>query len=125
MIQATKLIWRLDFNVSYVYLDKRGTALNAMQNTVKDFWDVVADGTVHSSYTGTTTREDYFRGISVEPNSLNGELEWTSGLDLSRVLKDESFRGTDKVLREVLKVFDIKSVGRSGWLTNLLPFSNS
>ena len=54
--QIIKLIWRLDFAISYAYLDKRGSALNAMTNTVPNFWDTVGDGTVHLSYVGATTK---------------------------------------------------------------------
>lgn len=114
MTKIVRLIWRLDFVVSYAYLDQRGTALDAMSNTIENFWEVLADGTVHSSFVGSTTKEGSFRNISVEPNSLNGELEWTSGIDLSRVLRDEAFRGSDKIVRELLKTFALKSVLRAG-----------
>ena len=91
MAQIIRMFWRLDFGVSYPYLNKRGSALNAMTNTVTDFWEVVADGTIHSSYVGSTKDSHLYRNISVEPNSLNGDLQWVSGIDLSNVFKDEVF----------------------------------
>jgi tetratricopeptide (TPR) repeat protein len=75
--QIIKLIWRLDFDVSYAYLDKRGSALNAMSNTVPNFWDTVGDGTVHSSYVGTATKSGALGNIGFAHMSLGqlGEAE--------------------------------------------------
>jgi len=112
--QIIKVIWRLDFNVSYTYLDKRGSALNALSNTVPNFWEIVGDGTVHLSYVGSTTKNDINRTISLEPTSLNGDIEWLAGTALDRFLSDESFRGIDRIVRELLKVCEIRSLGRAG-----------
>jgi hypothetical protein len=112
--QIIKMIWRLDFQVSYAYLDKRGSALNAMTNTVPNFWDTIGDGSVHLSYVGTTTKPGVARCISAEPSSLNGDLEWRAGTALDRFLNDESFRGTDKIIRELVRVFDVRTVARAG-----------
>ena len=114
MAQIIRMIWRLDYEVSYAYLDKRGAALNAMSNTVEKFWESLGDGTVHSSYVGNTTKEGSSRFISLEPNSLNGDIEWTAGTELKSVLRDPSFRGTNSVVNELLKVCDIRSVVRAG-----------
>jgi hypothetical protein len=50
MAQIVKLIWRLDYGVSYAYIDKRGAALNILSNTVEKFWDVVGDGQIPMSF---------------------------------------------------------------------------
>jgi hypothetical protein len=98
MAQIVRLVWRLDYEVSYSYLDNRGAALKALKDTIEKFWKVVGDGTVNLSFAGTTDEDGVFRRISLEPTSLNGGIEWRSGTALEGVLRDESFRGTDKVV---------------------------
>jgi hypothetical protein len=112
--RVIRLLWRLDYTASYVYLDKRGAALNALTNTVPNFWDTVADGTIHASYLGTSTKDNVFRFISLEPNSLNGEMQWSSGTDMKSVLQEGPFRSTNNVVREILKVCDIRVLARAG-----------
>ncbi len=87
-----------------------------MQCTVPRFWDSVGDGALHSSYVGTAAKSGTARFISVEPNSLNGDLEWHTGTAWERFLADESFRGIDKVVRELTRVCEIKTLARAGLL---------
>src|SRR4051812_16010257 len=50
MARVIRLLWRLDFDVSYPYLDKRGSALQILNGTVEDFWTTVAPGTLPLSF---------------------------------------------------------------------------
>jgi hypothetical protein len=114
MAQIIKLLWRLDYGVSYAYLDRRGTALDALANTASNFWDTMADGAVHASYVGMTSRDGKSRMISLEPNSLNGHIEWSSGTGLASVFRDDSFRTIDRIVRELARICEIKTVARLG-----------
>jgi hypothetical protein len=114
MAQIIKLIWRLDYPISYAYLDKRGAALNILTNTVEKFWDVIGDGQVNMSFVARTDKDDCFRTFSLETNNINGSIEWRTGIDLNRALQDASFRAVDRIVREHLKLFEIKALARAG-----------
>jgi hypothetical protein len=114
MAQIVKLIWRLDYPVSYAYLDSRGTALNILSNTVENFWDVLGDGQANMSFLARTNKDDRFRTLSIEPTIISGAIEWGSGIELDRALQDASFRGVDRIVRELLKLFEVKALLRAG-----------
>jgi hypothetical protein len=114
MATAIKLVWRLDYGVSFAYLDSRGAALNALSNTVEKFWQVVGDGPTNMGFAARADRDGKFRTFSLEPTNMSGAIEWPSGIDLDRVLQDESFRGVDRIVRELLRICEVKSLSRAG-----------
>src|ERR1700720_2390624 len=114
MAQIVRLLWRLDYAASYAYLDKRGSALRAITETVKDFWSNVGFAQIPASFAGNYADPRVFRTISLELNSLNGSIEWSSGIDADQVLSDDAFRGTDKIVRELLRLCEIKAMTRAG-----------
>jgi|SRR6516165_6947320 hypothetical protein len=113
MPQAIKLIWRLDYDVSYAYLDRRGSAL-ATLNVEANLWEKVGEGAVSMSFVARTENEGHMRNISVEPTCLNGAIEWRQGTELKKVLEDRSFRGTNRVVEELAKVCEIRMLKRAG-----------
>ena len=114
MSRVVKLIWRLDFKPSYAYIDNRGTALNLLSNTVKDFWATVGDGMQHMSFVARTDNEKAFRTMSIEPTNINGSIEWADTIELKQALQTDEFKSVDKIAKEMLKLFEIKSVVRAG-----------
>lgn len=109
-----KLLWRLDYSASYAYLDKRGSALNILSETVDGFWQNVGLGAIPTSLAANYGDARVYRNISLELYSMNGSIEWTSGIDAERVLTDDAFRGTDKIVRELLRLCDIRIMTRVG-----------
>jgi hypothetical protein len=114
MAKIIKLIWRLDYPVSYAYIDGRGRALKAISETVADFWDKSGDGALHMSFAARHTTEDTLRTLSLDPTCLNGTFEWRCGTELSSVLRSEQFRAVDRIARELLKTAEIRKVVRAG-----------
>lgn len=114
MAKIIKLIWRLDYKVSYAYIDARGTALRAISESVDRFWEVVGDGVLQMSFAARHADEETLRTLSLETTSMNGSLEWRCGIDLARALSSEQFRGIDRITKEMLKVCQIRSVVRAG-----------
>jgi hypothetical protein len=115
MPRVTRLLWRLDYVTSYAYLDKRGSALRAIFDTEQGFWNSVGIGTaVPASFVAQNADSVGQRFLSLEPTSLNGSVEWFAGIDIGNVLRDEAFRGTNKVVQEVLRVCEIRVMTRAG-----------
>jgi hypothetical protein len=114
MAKIVKLIWRLDYPVSYSYIDARGRALKVIRETVDGFWKSVGDGALHMSFIARHAMEDSLRMLSLETNCLNGAFEWQCGTELSSVLRSEQFRGVDRIARELLKIAEVRRVGRAG-----------
>jgi hypothetical protein len=54
------------------------------------------------------------RNISLETTALNGAIEWRQGTNLNHVLQDKSFRGIDRIAKELLKLCQIKAMKRAG-----------
>src|SRR3972149_6273359 len=114
MAQVIKIIWRLDYETSFAYLDKRGSALSVLGKTEPNFWDSIGDGSANLSFAARARRERRHRTFSLEPTSMNGAVEWPSGTDLSRALQDDSFRGVDKIIRDLIKISEVKVMQRAG-----------
>jgi hypothetical protein len=114
MTQLIRLIWRLDYDVSYVYFDRRGAALKVMTETVPGFFSNIAEGAAVYSFVGDFTDPQGKRTLSVEPTSINGLIEWNSGTDLERVFQLDVFRSTDKIVRELLKLSEVRRLKRAG-----------
>lgn len=115
MAAAFKIIWRLDHDVSYATLDRPGSVLKALMTTYGGFWKQAGDhNIVPHSVTVQNTDENCYRNISVEPMSLNGVIEWASAVDLKQVLTVDPFPKIDEIVKELLKICEIKTVNRAG-----------
>jgi hypothetical protein len=115
MPRVIRLYWRLDYTPSYSYLDKRGSALRALSDTVKDFWSSVGIGSnVPLSFVAQHLSSTGQRYLSLEPASMNGSIEWAGGIEIDDVLASEVFRQTNKIVQELLKICDVRVMARAG-----------
>jgi hypothetical protein len=116
MARVMRLIWRLDYPVSYGFLDKLGTVRRVVVETVPNFWTNVIDGNILHSYVADyqNIKSGIAREMSVEAQSLNGQLSWRSGTDLARILQTEDFRNIDRIVRELIRIIDIREMKRVG-----------
>jgi len=113
MAQVLRLIWRLDYELNFAYLDRKGSVLQAVQSTTPNFWSKIAEGG-HHSFTAEFRDAKKARTFSVEPQTINGLIEWTAGTDIGRVLQHDDFRTIDKIARQVQKLCEIRNVNRIG-----------
>jgi hypothetical protein len=115
MPRVINLLWRLDYSPSFAYLDKRGSALRVLNDLIKDYWNSVGvSANLPLSFVAQHSSVIGFRVLSLEPSSMNGAIEWKSGIDLDRVLQDEAFRGTDKIVHDLLKLCEVRVMIRAG-----------
>jgi hypothetical protein len=47
-------------------------------------------------------------------NNLNGSIEWPGGVDIDRVFESPLLRTTDRIVREALKLSDVRFLNRAG-----------
>ena len=114
MARVIRLHWRLDFDVSYPYLDKRGTALKALSETVEGFWTTVGPATLPLSFAAEKVDKTSHTVFSWEMSNLNGSLEWPTGIDIERVFENPEVRACDRIVKEALKIADVRFVNRAG-----------
>ncbi len=114
MARVIKLLWRLDYNVAFGLLDKRGIVLRTLLTEVESYWQHAGTGPLPDSLVASYIGESEARNISVELNSCNGSIEWPLGQDLDRVLSADSFRQLSKILGKILNLCDINAVARAG-----------
>jgi hypothetical protein len=115
MARVIRLLWRLDFDVSYPYLDKRGSALRILTSTVEDFWTNVAPGTLPLSFVAEKLEEDKSHtSLSWEMTDLNGSIEWPTGVEVDGVFESPLVRTTDRIAREALKLAEVRVLRRAG-----------
>jgi hypothetical protein len=116
MAKVMRLIWRLDFSLSYNFLDKLGTVRKILGETIPNYWNTVADGPIQNSFFANYNNTDsgLSREMSVELQSLNGSLTWISGTDMTRVLQTEEFRNTNRIIQELSRTMDVREVRRIG-----------
>jgi hypothetical protein len=49
-----RLIWRLDYSLSYNFMDKLGSVRRIVTETVPNYWAKVIDGNILYSYEGSS-----------------------------------------------------------------------
>jgi|SRR6185312_2770188 len=115
MAKVVRLIWRFDFQVSYAYLDRRGSALKVLAETVDRFFDNYGPGQLPFSLVAEKVEQDKsFTTLSWEMTCLNGSSEWPAGLDMSRVFEGPLIRGVDRIVRDALKLGEVRVLSRAG-----------
>ena len=114
MAQLIRVIWRLDYNVSYAYLDSPGTVLRILAETVPGFVPNLSEGIGNHSFVAERKGNGEYTTISTEPASLIGSMEWAEGVELSRVLAHDNFRNCEKIAKALLHHFQVKLVNRAG-----------
>jgi hypothetical protein len=116
MARVMRLIWRLDYPQSYSFMDRLGTVRRIVGETVPEYWTTISDGNILYSYVAIyqNSESGVSRDMSVETQSLNGQLRWGSGIDFVRVFQTDDFRNTEKIVRELLRVMDVKDMKRAG-----------
>jgi hypothetical protein len=115
MARVIRLLWRLDFDVSYPYLDKRGSALKALTDTVEGFWTTVGPGTLPMSFVGEKLEADVSHtAFSWEMSNLNGSIEWPIGVEMDRLFESPLAKSSDRIVREALKLAEVRFLNRAG-----------
>lgn len=116
MASVIRLIWRLDHPLSYNFMDKLGTVRKIITDTAPKFWQNVADGNLLYSFTADYLNNETgaARNMTAELQSLNGELRWRTGTDLPRVFQTDEFRNIDRIVRELMRVLEIREMRRAG-----------
>jgi hypothetical protein len=115
MARIIRLLWRLDFDPSYPYLDKRGSALKVLTDTVEGFWTTVGPGQLPLSFAALKTEEGKSQTtFSWEMTCLNGTTEWVSGIGIDRVFESPLTRGVDRIVKDALKLGEVRILKRAG-----------
>ena len=114
MARIIRLVWRLDFEFSWQYLDNMGSMLKTLNETIPKFWNELHDGQVVRTYGATRTSDDLRCEMTIEPQSFNGTIAWPLGTELERALASETFSGLDKILRELLRLAEVSKMNRAG-----------
>ncbi|WP_237480300.1 hypothetical protein [Lichenibacterium dinghuense] len=110
-----KLIWRFDFSINYVFLDRYGSAAKAIFTTVPNFFAQVAEGAPRTALVGSFNDAKFVRNITMDITTLSGTMEWRQGTDLTRISNDFQFRNMNKVADELIRINEIKNVVRGGF----------
>jgi hypothetical protein len=114
MARVIRLLWRLDFDVSYAYLDKRGSALKVLTETVENFWTNVGPATFPLSFAAEKLEDAAHTSFSWEMNNINGSIEWPVGIEMDRLLESTQFRATDRIVKDALKLAEVRLLNRAG-----------
>jgi hypothetical protein len=115
MARIIRLLWRLDFDVSYPYLDKRGSALKVLTDTIQGFWTNVGPGQLPLSFAAEKTEDQKSSTtFSWEMTCLNGATEWAAGIDIDRVFDSPLVRSVDRIVKDALKLGEVRVVKRAG-----------
>ncbi|WP_409192434.1 hypothetical protein [Bradyrhizobium sp. RDM4] len=115
MAKVVRLLWRLDFEPSYAYLDRRGSALRILTETVPKFWTTMGPGTIAQSFAAQKTEEGKSHtNFSWETTSINCNTEWPAGVEMDHLFDNPIIRGVDRIVKEALKLGEIRVMARAG-----------
>jgi hypothetical protein len=115
MQKVYRFIFRLDFAPGYDLLDKPGQALKILMETPgAEYWTSVATAEnshiLRSSY--NDDRES--KVFTVTPSTINGVYETADGIDLAKILENETFLTFSKLAHEYCDVFKLDKLTRMG-----------
>ena len=114
MARLARIIWRLDFDFSWSYVDSMGSMLRAVVETVPKFWDEAHDGQLIRTYGARRKAEDLVCDITIAPQSFYGTVAWPLGTELGVSLNTESFAGLDRIVHELLALSEVNVLRRAG-----------
>jgi hypothetical protein len=112
-----KVIWRLDFDPSFDFLDRRGSVLKALIATEKGFFTDIGEGSISNSFVAKTSVPANgvdSLGISVELQSLNGHFDWPSGIQLDALRSQPEFEKMNKICSALLRIYNVERFARAG-----------
>jgi hypothetical protein len=112
--QLIKLFWRLDYPVSYAFLDHRGLALRSLATSPFKWNGGLGDGQLLGSFVGQANTQDYRLLVNVEQASLNGTIDWLAPRQLEKVGSYEEFRDLNDLIASLLKVCEVRVMNRVG-----------
>ncbi len=116
MHQLLKMFWRWDFEPSYAYLDRRGSALRALNKSAPTLFAEVGEGVMPNSFVARNdSHPAKFSGqLSAELNSINGSFEWPVGTKLETLASSKHVRDLDRVLKDLWDVYALDRFARAG-----------
>lgn len=114
MAEVIRVIFRLDYDISHAFLDRRGSALRVLTTTVSDFWENIGEGAIPGSFLVEHKATDSYRQLSLEPTSINGSLEWSQGVQLERLITSEQFIGVDRIIGKLIHTCETTKIARAG-----------
>ncbi|QDI79218.1 hypothetical protein E8E01_01640 [Methylorubrum populi] len=117
MTKIIRLIWRFDFDPNWQFLDRRGSTLRILHETVPAFFTRIGDGSIVDSFAAEHTESDSSRKFSTEVASINGSFEWYKGIDIDKLLISKSFRDCDKLFTALSNLYDLNIIRRAGLRT--------
>ncbi|MBA1143697.1 hypothetical protein [Mesorhizobium neociceri] len=113
-VKLIKILWRLDYDLSYAVYDKRGACIRTLLDTVPDFLTKVGEARAENRVSGETEDSAPAINISIDPNSISGAIEWPFGTALVGVLQHTAFRNVNKVASELMAIAEVAKVKRFG-----------
>src|SRR3546814_10740112 len=81
MAKLARVIFRLDFKKTCTsLLNAPGTAFEVLESVEDDFWDKVSETVQKHVFTATYhVQDNIHRQLSVDPQNINGAIEYLSG----------------------------------------------
>ncbi|MBZ9974630.1 hypothetical protein [Mesorhizobium sp. BR-1-1-10] len=113
-VKLIKILWRLDYDLSYAVYDRRGACVRTLLETIPDFLTKVGEARAQNRVTGETEEGAPAINISIDPNSISGAIEWPLGTALKGVLQHPAFRNVNKVASELMAIAEVAKVKRFG-----------
>jgi len=114
MAKLIKVIWRLDYNISYAYLNSIGTSAKILSDTVPKFIHTLSEGVANHALIGERKARGEYVIMGIELNTLNCTLEWLEGIELDRLLIHDNFRNSEKIAKSLLQNNEVKMINRAG-----------
>lgn len=111
-----KLIFRLDFPISYDLFDSSGKIIRILNEQFPGYWAQVGETRDARRVTGNTRDDDAgtIRLINVEPTAIHGSLEDRSGISFKEISECEYMEKCDATVTEVLRTFKVTDLTRLG-----------
>ncbi|MER9411444.1 hypothetical protein [Mesorhizobium sp. M0589] len=113
-VKLIKILWRLDFDLSYAVYDKRGACVRTLLETVPDFLVKIGEARAQNRLTGETDDSGQAIHISIDPSTISGAIEWPLGTALVGVLQHAAFRNVNKIASELMTIAEVAKVNRFG-----------
>jgi hypothetical protein len=114
-----RLIFRLDFDPVFQVIDSVGKILDIFQGFKSkgdDVWPMLGENIETRSISGQakSTKDGWFRSLTIEPTSIVGEFESLEGIPLDSIENSELFRHLEVTTNALKKEFHLTKFQRIG-----------
>jgi len=111
-----RIIFRIDYKANFEIMNSPGTVMSLMNGDNHEYWQEFHDSSQTRQISGVYSKSDkgIQRRLTVDPSSINFEIEWLEGMPFTKLEDDNDYRELFKRVKALCTNFHINEFNRAG-----------